>query len=706
MSRASIRNRQSEAAECGLACLGMAASLCGSEVDLPWLRQNYPISLRGATLKDLAVIAGAIGMTTRAVRCEPNDFRQLRTPAILHWGFQHFVLLKRVKGARIEIFDPSRGDRVVDFSETSEFFTGVAMELAAAPEFKRRRERPPFKLSSLLTITPEMRGGLFQALCLSFLMQLYVIVSPFYMQAAIDGGAMQGDADLLMALAIGFGFFALFNAGAEALRGVALQKVGALLSWDMSQRLFRHMVRLPLPWFQKRRLADAMTRFQSLDPLKNLIANGLIAALMDGLLAVTTMIMMIIYAPTLAWVTVAGFAVYVLVRLAGLPMTLRFSADALQASIGEQSKRMETLRAIQTIKSMGGETEREGAWANKQARLITAGQANGFATLGFSTIQRSVDAIVNVVVVFLGVKAVLVGEFTVGALYAFMSYRSQFSARAISLFDQIVNWRMLEVYTDRLADVVLTPVEEGLDKVPAGLPEVVGTVEVSNLAFRYGPTDPIVFRNLSFKVNPGECVAIIAPSGTGKSTFLKVLSGLYPPLSGEVRLDGLPLSTWGLPMVRRSFGVVMQDDELLPGSIADNVTFFNEEPDVEFVWDCLAKADLDEEVRAMPMQLDTFVGDMGSALSGGQRQRVLLARALYKRPKILILDEATSHLDVARERKINDALAALTVTRIIVAHRPETIAAADRVFRLGETLVEISKEHVPAKRRPLLAMES
>ena len=389
-----------------------------------------------------------------------------------------------------------------------------------------------------------------------------------------------------------------------------------------------------------------------------------------------------------------GVAVYFTIRIAGLPIMLRFSADALQASIGEQSKRMETLRAIQTIKSMGGEAERESVWANRQARVIGANQNAGLTNLAFSTVQRVTDSAANVLVIFLGVRAILAGEFSVGALYAFMAYRTQFATRVTSLFDQILNWRMLEVYTDRLADVVLTPMEEGLDKIPSGLPELRGAVELHNVAFRYGPTDPIVFRNISLKVEVGETVAIIAPSGVGKSTLLKVLSGLYPPLAGEVRLDGLPLTAWGLPLVRRAFGVVMQDDELLPGSIAENVTFLSEEPDIDRVWECLVLAALDEEVRAMPMQAETFVGDMGSALSGGQRQRVLLARALYKQPKVLILDEATSHLDMARERRINTALKDLDMTRIIVAHRPETIASADRVFRLGATLEQVPGEQL------------
>lgn len=701
MASSSVRNRQSEVAECGLACLAMAAQICGSQIDLPWLRQSFPISLRGATLKDLAVIAGGIGMATRAVRCDPADVSRLRTPAILHWGFQHFVVLKKVAGKKIYIFDPARGDRTVTWAELDDYFTGVAMELSPTPEFKRRRERPRLNLRSLLVFSKDMKSGLAQALLLSLLIQVYVLASPFYMQSAIDGGALQGDEQLLVALALGFGLFALFNAGAEALRGVALQKVSSLLAWDMSQRLFHHMIRLPLPWFQKRRLADAMTRFQALDPLKNLIANGLIVAVMDGLLAVTTVVMMFVFSPVLAGITVAGLALFFVIKLAGLPMSLRFSADALQASIGEQSRRMETLRAIQTIKTMGAETEREGVWANKQAHLIQASQNSGLATLGFSTVQRVIDGVINVAIIYLGVRSILAGDFTVGALYAFMSYRTQFTTRASSLFDQIINWRMLDVYTDRLADVVLTPKEEGLDKVPVGLPDIRGDLEIQNVSFRYGPTDPLVLRNISISIKAGECIAIVAPSGAGKSTLLKVICGLYEPLSGEVRIDGLPLSAWGLPLVRQAFGVVMQDDELLPGSIAENVTFFSEEPDPERMWAALKAAAFDDEVRRLPMQAETFVGDMGSALSGGQQQRVLLARAFYKQPRILVLDEATSHLDLMREQAIQESLRSLAITRVIVAHRPETIASADRIFRLGDTLLEISPEQL--RRRPTSA---
>jgi ATP-binding cassette subfamily B protein RaxB len=271
---------------------------------------------------------------------------------------------------------------------------------------------------------------------------------------------------------------------------------------------------------------------------------------------------------------------------------------------------------------------------------------------------------------------------TIGVLYAFIAYRSQFMSRAISLFEQAVSWRLLDIYTFRIADLVHTPVEAGLDIAPVGLPEMVGRIEIEDVTYRYSASEPAVLDNLTLTIEAGEFVAITGPSGVGKSTLLKVLCGLYPVTAGEIRIDGLPLKLWGPKALRSSMGVVMQDDELLPGSIADNVSFFDENADHPHIWTCLRIAAVDEDVRNLPMRLDTFVGDLGNSFSGGQKQRILLARALYKRPRILVLDEATSHLDLAREKRVNEGLTALNITRVVVAHRPETIGIADRVVSL------------------------
>lgn len=695
---------QTETAECGLACLATASAMLGASIDLATLRRRHSVSSRGLTLKQVMEIAAALDMSGRAVKCELEELAELERPAILHWGMNHFVVLDRVTRKGPRIHDPATGTRVVPWKEASQAFTGVALELSRAPAFRKRKERSSLNLWSLFRLTPALSAGLVQTLVLSLLLQAYVVASPFYMSLAIDEAALKGDTELLTALAVGFGLFALFNVGAEALRGVALQRVSNLLGWDMTRRMFRHMLRLPLPWFQRRRLADTLSRFESIEPVRGLVANGLVAAVIDGLLAVVTAIMMVIFAPKLALVVCAGLAVYVAVRLSSIPLTMRLGSDALMASVHEQGKRIETLRAIQTIKVMAAETEREGDWANCYAEVIRRNQAAGNAGMAFRAAHSATDALVNVAVIYLGARAVIAGELTVGLLFAFMSYKTQFLARTTGLFEQLVNWRLLDLHSDRLADIALTPVERGIDKVPVpggrgGLPEMTGRLELDGVAFRYAPHEPWVFRGVSLTVEPGEFVAFVGPSGAGKSTLLKVLTGLYPASAGEVRLDGLPLAAWGPRAVRRGLGVVLQDDELLSGSIAENVAFFDERIDMDRVWEALAAAAVDEEVRNLPMGAESFVGDMGSALSGGQKQRVLLARALYRRPKILVLDEATSHLDLGRERQVNAALSKLNVTRLVVAHRPETVAAADRVIVIqggGVALDQRRPEQSPA----------
>jgi ATP-binding cassette subfamily B protein RaxB len=284
------------------------------------------------------------------------------------------------------------------------------------------------------------------------------------------------------------------------------------------------------------------------------------------------------------------------------------------------------------------------------------------------------------------------GSITVGLLFAFLAYKGQFTARAQGLYETFVQWRMLDLHSDRIADIALNPVERGIDSALGGLPEMKGGVSITGLSFRYAPYQPMVFEGVTLRIEPGEFVAITGPSGSEKSTFIKVLCGLYPPVSGTVAIDDINIATWGPRTVRQNIGVVLQDDELISGSIAENVSFFADTIDMDWVWTCLEMAGIADDIRNMPMRTETFVGDMGSSLSGGQKQRVLLARAFYRRPKILILDEATSHLDVAREKQINEAIKGLVVTRIVIAHRPETIASADRVLVLsGGRIVEASE---------------
>ena len=332
-----------------------------------------------------------------------------------------------------------------------------------------------------------MKGSLVQILLLSLLLQAYVVASPFYMQIAIDQAALKGDHQLLLSLALGFGLFAAFNVGATVLRGMVSLQLTALLNWDMTLRLFRQLVRLPLPWFQRRKLADVLSRFDSITPVRNLISGSLVATVVDGVLAIVTMVMMLIFAPNLALVVLVGLLLYIAIRWSMLPWSIRLGMESLTAHIAENGKRIETVRAIQTIKIMGAENARESDWANKFSATIKRDLAHSKVDLYVSSAHQLVDTAVNLALIFLGAKVIIEGNMTVGVLYAFMAYANQFSARASGLFDQYMSWRLTDMYSYRLADIALTPKEVGIDEMSLGQPDIVGAVEFSDVSFTYAP---------------------------------------------------------------------------------------------------------------------------------------------------------------------------------------------------------------------------
>jgi len=677
---------QSEAAECGLACLAMVAGHHGHRIDLATLRSRHGISLRGSTLADLMRLAAHLNLSPRPLRLELEHLSQLRLPCVLHWDMDHFVVLVRVRRDRLVLHDPASGRRDMTLAECSRHFTGIAMELAPTVDFVPRSERRAVRLRTLIGRLPGLAGAMGQIIALALVLQLLLLTGPFYMQWVVDHALVAQDRDLVTVLAIGFLLLALMQAGVTALRAWVLMVLGTTLNLQILANLFRHLVLLPIAWFEKRHMGDIVSRFESVNVIQRTLTTGFLEALIDGAMVIVTLTMMLLYSGTLTLVVLAAATLYALLRVA-LYRPLRLATEEhIVRGARQRSHFLETVRGMQSIRLFGHEAARTAAWHNLTVDEFNAGirtQQLGILYQGLNGVLFGVE---NIVTIWLGALLVLdtaAGSgFSVGMLFAFVAYKAQFVQRVAALVEKGLDLRMLGLHTERIADVALTATEPLEAPVVATDTPLSGSIAVRGLCFRYADTDPPVLHDVSFSVEAGESVAIVGPSGCGKTTLVKLMLGLLPPTAGHIEADGLPLARLGLRRYRDAVASVMQDDQLFAGSIAENICFFDAQPDHARIERSARLAAVHEDIVAMPMQYNTLVGDMGTVLSGGQKQRILLARALYREPTILFLDEATSHLDIARERSVNEAVRGLKLTRIIVAHRPETIASADRVIVL------------------------
>ena len=673
---------QTEVAECGLACIAMVANFFGHQVDLNSLRRKYSISSTGATLQGLINLADALKLSARPVRLQLEDIPKLKRPCILHWDLSHFVVLKEVKDNKIIIHDPAIGVKTISFEEASKHFTGVALELTPTPDFKPEKTVRRARLRDFWTRISGLKRVMIQIFILSILLQLFAIATPLYTQIVVDDVVISQDFDLLLILAIGFGCLALINIAVTALRSLVILYMSTQLNMQMAANLFRHLIRLPMDYFEKRHIGDVTSRFGSIQTVKEMLTTGVIESIVDGIMAIGLLLMMFIYSPLLGSLVLLSVFLYVLLRLIMYRPYHQLNEETIVANAKQNSNFMESIRAIQTIKLFGNEPQRQTVWQNQYADELNAGIKVGKLTIGYQAINGLIFGVENVLVIYLAATQVIDNLMTVGMLYAFMSYKQQFTGKASALVEKLIQFKMLSLHMERLGDIILSKQEKNLEQtkqLKIEQPEIT----VNDLSFRYSDNDPMILNQVNLSVKPGATVAIVGPSGCGKTTLMKTMLGLLEPVSGNVCVDGNNICDLGLKKYRSMIGSVMQSDQLLSGTIADNICFFEPEHDQKLIESCAEKAAILNDINRMPMGFQTLIGDMGSSLSGGQKQRILLARALYKNPKILFLDEATSHLDSASEALVNHTLKELNITRVIIAHRKETIAMADHVYLLN-----------------------
>ena len=407
----------------------------------------------------------------------------------------------------------------------------------------------------------------------------------------------------------------------------------------------------------------------------------MVEAVIDGLMALTTLVLIYLYNAKLALIVTSVLVLYLLVRLIWYRPLYYSSEEAIVQRAKEQSHFMESIRGIQTIKLAALEVKRQGLWRNQYTAALNQEVKIDRLKAGYQLANNLLFGLENVIVIYLAADLILQRDsFTLGMLTAFIAYKSQLTQRFASLVEKLIEYKLAKLHFQRLADITETESEKV--ELHGLKPKLKGEIVLTGLNFKYTEAEPYVIEDLNLKVDAGRTVAIIGASGCGKSTLLKLMLGLLASSSGKLKFDDVEIKQINQLHFREQIATVMQDDELLSGSIAENICQFDPQMDFERVVEVAQKAAIHNDILAMPMNYHSLIGDMGASLSGGQKQRILLARALYRNPKILFLDEATSHLDITTEHIINQNIKQLKITRIMIAHRSETIAIADHVYEL------------------------
>lgn len=683
---------QTEAAECGLACMSMISAWHNHALDLSELRREHGVSQKGLTLTQLIQVARRCGYTTRSLRLEMDDLKKLRLPCILHWDMTHFVVLKEVGSKRCVIHDPAIGQRALSMDDVSASFTGVALELTPDETFVTAPAPPKVKISQLIGRIIGLKSSVTYVVMLALAIELISLLLPLFSQWTIDDVIVSSDRHLLVILMIGYAMTLIIKQVMSTIRAWVMMFITTSVRVQWQGSVFRHLINLPVSFFERRHLGDLVSRFDAVDAIQGTLSSSFLVAVLDGILSIVTLVMMVLYS---GWLTLIPCTVIVLYAVGRfiwyLPLRNASQEEIIHAA-KQNSHFLETMRGIKTLQLFQKNGQRADEWLTLLVNQLNASVRTQKLQILYQQLNGMLFAADSLLVLGIGASMVIDQTFTVGLLMAFISYKGQFLERVANLIDNAFALKMLSIQTERLADIVLTEPEQPAlnspDAAPAsGAPELT----FSHITFQYAPQEPEVLHDVSFMVKAGECVAIAGASGGGKTTLGQLALGCLTPTQGEILINNVPLSRFGLERLRAMSAAVLQDDVLFAGTILENITFFDRRCDRELVTECAQIAAIHSDIMAMPMQYNTMVGDMGAALSGGQKQRLFLARALYHKPRFLLLDEATSSLDVMLEQHVSEALRRLNMTRLIIAHRPQTLMMVDRVIVIDNGRVVAEK---------------
>lgn len=654
----------------------------GHDVDLASMREKFPLSQRGMSLVQISDVAGALGFKAVALKVNIGFLRELNEPCILHWEGNHFVVLARIVGSSAEIHDPARGAISVSLDVMENHFSGVALTVERVPGFVKVVGRTQASLGGILPKITGIKRSLFQVLILALGIESIALILPLQLQLAIDEVISSGDERLLLGSAVVLVLAVFLYFVLAVSRGWLGNWIGIVLGAGWTVNLFDHAMRLPLSFFERRHMGDITSKFSSLNAIQFSLTGNLMEVVLDGLVVVVVGVLLVNYSNLLTAIVIVIFIMTVATRALVHPKTMRLSEEVIALEARKNSELMESVQGVQTIRIANRMNNRVSRFqravlefAERERKL------QNYMTL-FIAFNQSLTSLQRVLLITAGSYLVIHGRLTAGTIVAYIAYADIFTWKLARLVDKVAELKMMKVHIERVSDIAQRAQESHAfnESYSGGEPEAY--LELDNIGFKYPGSTDWVFRGVNLRIDNGESVALIGPSGCGKTTLAKIALGLLEPSEGRVLMGGVEIHELGLQRFRSYVSAVMQEDTLFAGSFAENIAFYDSDVDMQRIIGVANAVAIHDEISSMSMAYQTLVGDGGSSMSGGQRQRVLLARALYIDPKIIVLDEATSNLDIDCERTVNRAISKLKITRLIIAHRPETIASADRVVQL------------------------
>lgn len=686
----------SELNECGLACLASISEYFRGELGLAEIRQLASHSGRGETLLDLRNLAERMGLSTRGVRLGLGALSSLPKPAILHWDMNHFVVLERVTRSGIVIMDPTAGRTAIAWKDVNKSFTGVALETKTSADWKKRSGQPR-KVSVLGLIGPvsQWRPDILSIIALSLLLELLVLIVPMQMRMSIDNALQGMDGRLVWVLGIGFAIVVLIQSAVSVVRAWTIAVFTRRVGYELKDRFVRALHRKSARFFLKHHSGDILSRSRSVDMIQTLLTAQLLQALLDALMSVAIVVVMFAAVPLLALIAVSFGGLNMAVTGSLRHASIEVARRSLRVAAKTDSFFLENARAGRAIKLFGKENVRTSVWRNKFVELTNLSLADSKLMMFSGQAAQLTSGLANVVLISTGTYLVLGGSITLGTMLMIFVFQTFFVERLNSCVNYMMELRRVQTHAERIDEIVSD--EQGVGKDDEHRRFVVPAdegvrIEVKDVWFRYGNDSPWILKGASLTIEAGESVAITGASGSGKTTLMNIMLGLLEPSMGEVLINGRNLRTISSIDYAKVIGVVMQDDIMFQGTVADNISFFDAPMDMARVVKAAEKANIATEVRAMPMQYYSLLAEAAQDISGGQKQRLFIARAIYHEPKVLFLDEATSHLDSLSEGMVSQAVKAMDMTRVLIAHRRETIATADRVLVLDSIAGVIAEQ--------------